>query len=254
MFCPQCSSEVKEGQKFCKMCGTNMQLVSQAIKRSDDTLGQLGIDVEALKRNALEFARNLKEGINSSIAGVKNYSAQAYDWENAGKTTKEIKKHTHGKSRSELRHQRAMHNELIKHSWQHNLKNGLISLFSGAGLGILLYYIGQTAINAGTVAEIEQLAGHQMRGLDQLLSLLWLFALIPVLKGIGQLIYAIVGGFTGQSIAKLTERFPLPQQQVQEPDQFTMPSLGEPPPSVTDHTTELFEEAGPKFKSEAQHQ
>lgn len=253
MFCPQCSSEVVEGQKFCKMCGTNMQLVTQAIKRSDDTLGQLGIDVEALKRNAIEFAQSLKEGIHSSINMAKDYS-HSHDRSKKSKTTKELKKQTQGKSRSELRHERAMHYELIKHSWQHNLKNGLISLFSGAGLGILLYYIGQTAVNSGTIADIQQLSGHDIRGIEQLLRLIWLFALIPALKGAGQLIYATVGIFTGQSIAKLTEKFPQPQPQVQEPDTFAMPYLNEPPPSVTDHTTELFEEAGPKYNREAQTQ
>lgn len=231
-----------------------MQLVSQAIKRSDDTLGQLGIDVEALKRNALEFARNVKEGIHTSITYAKQQSGQYQDSEKPGKTTKELQKQTSGKSRSELRHERAIHQELIKHSWEHNLKNGLISLFSGAGLGILLYYIGRTAINSGTVADIEQLVEHQIRGIEQLLSLLWLFALIPTLKGLAQLIYAAFSGFSGQSIAKLTERLPAPQPQVQEPEHFTMPSLGEPPSSVTDHTTELFEEAGPNFKREAQTQ
>jgi hypothetical protein len=231
-----------------------MQLVSQAIKRSDDTLGQIGIDVEALKRNALEFARSVKDGIHTSFTYAKQQAAHSQEGEKSGKTTKELEKHTSVKSRSELRHERAIHYELIKHSWQHNLKNGLISLFSGLGLGILLYYLGRTAINSGTVADIEQLVEHQVRGIEQLLSMLWLFALIPALKGFAQLIYAAFSGFSGQSIAKLTERFPAPQQQVQEPEYFTMPSLGEPPSSVTDHTTELFEESTPKFKREAQTQ
>lgn len=253
MYCPQCSAEVTESQKFCKMCGTNMQLVSQAIKRSDDMLGQLGIDVEALKRNALEFAQNLKEGINVSIAKVKDHT-HSYEWGKSGKATKELQKQTAGKSRSELRHEKAIRRELVNHSWQHNLKSGLISLFSGAGLGILLYYIGQAAINAGTVANLEQLAEHPIKGLEELLGLIWLVALIPVLKGIAHLIYAAFSAMSGQSLAALAERFPPPQQQqVQELEHFT-PSLDGPPPSVTDHTTELFEDAPSDFKREAQTQ
>lgn len=260
MYCPQCSSEVNEGQKFCKMCGTNMQFVAQAINRSDDTLGQMGIDVEAFKRNAQEVARKIKEGIHISIATAKEHAGHAHshdwgkDWEKTEKTTKELRKQTSGKSRSELRHERAMHNEIVKHSWQYNLKNGLISLFSGGGLAILFYYISRTAIDAGTISDIGQLSGHDIRGVEQLLNLLWLFALIPILKGAAQLIYAAFSAFSGQSLNKLTERFPAQQPQVQEPEQFTMPSLGAPPSSVTDHTTELFEEAGPKLNREAQPQ
>ena len=31
MFCPKCGSNQGDGKKFCTVCGTNLQLVSQAL-------------------------------------------------------------------------------------------------------------------------------------------------------------------------------------------------------------------------------
>ncbi|MEW6213474.1 MAG: zinc ribbon domain-containing protein [Acidobacteriota bacterium] len=234
MFCPKCSSEIVEGQKFCKMCGTNMQLVTDAINRSDDTLSQFGIDVEALKRNATEFVKNMKVGL-----------AAKGDW----------KRKEYAERRLERQRKRERERHLPKpkdwlpYSWQHNLKHGLISLFTGAGLGFLLYYLGRVMINEGTIQDIESAAGHHIRGLETLASLIWLIALVPVLKGLAQIIYA---AFFGESLAKLAERF-LPPPQV-EPERTTsgFANLEEPMPSVTENTTQFFEETSAQPRRETQ--
>jgi hypothetical protein len=206
-----------------------MQLVDDAINRSDDTLSQFGIDVEALKRNATEFIKNMK-------AGMSGAKTQAGDW-----------KEWHHQKQQKRERDRSLPKpkDWLPYSWQHNLKHGLISLFSGAGLGLLIYYLGRTAINQGTIADIETAAGQHIRGLEQIISLLWMVALIPVLKGLAQIIYA---AFFGQSVTVLAEKF-LPQPQ---PERTTsgFDSLSEPPSSVTEHTTQFFEERQPRREAQ----
>lgn len=219
-----------EGQKFCKACGTNMQLVSDAINRSDDTLSQFGIDVEALKRNATEFVNNMKAGI-----GVKG------DWKS--------KENVANRQKRERERQLPRPKDWLPYSWQHNLKHGLISLFTGAGLGFLLYYIGRVMINEGTIADIEAAAGQQIRGLATLMSLLWMVGLIPVLKGVAQIIYA---AFFGESLSKLAEKFLPPPQPEPERTTSGFARLDEPMPSVTEHTTQFFEETSPQPRRETQ--
>jgi len=68
-----------------------------------------------------------------------------------------------------------------------------------------------------------------------------------VLKGLAQILYA---AFFGESLATLAERF-IPQA---EPERTTsgFESLAEPPSSVTEHTTQFFEESRPRPSSETQ--
>jgi hypothetical protein len=67
-----------------------------------------------------------------------------------------------------------------------------------------------------------------------------MIALIPVLKGIAQILYA---AFFGESLAKLAERFLPPPQAEPERTTSGFARLEEPMPSVTEHTTQFFEEA-----------
>lgn len=238
MYCPKCSSEVIEGQKFCKACGTNMQLVTDAINRSDDTLSQFGIDVEALKRNASEFVKNMKAGV---VAGTRS----GRDWRNKER----VERHLERQRKREKEQHLPKPKDWLPYSWQHNLKHGLISLFTGAGLGFLLYYIGRVMINEGTIEDIETAAGHHIRGLATLMSLLWMIALIPVLKGVAQIIYA---AFFGESLAKLAERFLPPPQTEPERTTSGFAALEEPMPSVTENTTQFFEETSAQPRRETQ--
>ena len=152
----------------------------------------------------------------------------------------------------------------MSYSWQHNLRNGLVSLFWGTGLGIVLYYLGRTVLDNGLIGQLEEATGKQIQGLEPLVRMIWLIALLPVLKGLAQIIYA---AFFGESMATLAERFtPQPAALQEAPAsirQDTAP-VGQPeparvfdapsgpPPSVTEHTTHIFEEAPPQAKRETQ--
>src|SRR6266849_3908648 len=60
MFCPKCGVDSLETQKFCKACGTNLQLINEALRTGDTPQGPFGINVDELTRNAVDFAKSWK--------------------------------------------------------------------------------------------------------------------------------------------------------------------------------------------------
>lgn len=216
MFCPSCGIEAQEGQNFCKTCGTDLQIVSETMEGAADTLGQLRVDVDSLKDSVKGFVATLGLG--------------------------DDRRHGHGGAgrRDTMLSKPVKPKDWLSYSRQHNLKSGLISLLTGAGLGVLLYYLGQTAIETGLLDDIREAANNQLRGLERLASLLWMFALIPVGKGIAQIFYA---AFFAESMSTLAARFAPPPAVVKEAPRNQLSSPAVAPPSVTEGTTRIFEGA-----------
>ncbi|MEK6324873.1 MAG: zinc ribbon domain-containing protein [Acidobacteriota bacterium] len=241
MFCPKCGSGSLETQRFCKGCGTNLQLINDALRTGDTPQGPFGINVDELTKNAVDFAKSWK----TSWSGVGG------DAKDQHRVTREVRK----QAREEARRQNLPKpKEYMSYSWQHNLRNGLVSLFWGAGLGVVLYYLGQTAIDEGMIRRLEETSNGHVQGLEPIVRIIWLIALLPVLKGLAHIIYA---AFFGESMATLAARF-TPPPLLEEPKPFLSqdtapvverepvatsyePSI-EPPPSVTEHTTHIFDE------------
>src|SRR6185503_15558777 len=187
MYCPKCGGEAVESQRFCKSCGTNLQLIHNVIKSGDSAQGPFGLDVEALKQSAVDFANSWK----TSWAGIKQEHEKHPKTGWAGladiHTRREVRRVTRDETR---RRNLPRPKEWMSYSWQHNLKSGIISLLSGTELGILFYNLGREAINSGIIREIPELTQGQYNGIETLARIFWLFALIPVLKGLGHIIYA----------------------------------------------------------------
>jgi hypothetical protein len=235
MFCPKCGVEPTEVQKFCKNCGTNLQAVNDALHGEGQTKDILGIDVDSISR----YADSVKNWGQTNW-GAKDQTAEAR------RTTRKLKE-----EEREMRRRLPKPKEWMSHSWQHNLKTGLISLFSGAGLACIFYYLGHPPISEEIIQAIREASHRELHVLPKLFSLIWLFPLISVLTGIAHIIYA---AFFAESMATLAERF-TPQLRIEqprveqelpptEPTTFAEPTaFVETPPSVTEHTTKIFEEA-----------
>jgi hypothetical protein len=184
--------------------------VSDALKEGGDSLGQLRIDMDSIKKN-LDISKWFDEGSGTHVR-------------------------VHRPQQKEMPRPK----EWLAYSRQHSVKNGLISLFSGVGMGAVLYHLGRVAVSEGVLRNIEELANRNIHGLEQLLLWVWLFALIPILKGIGQIIYGIA---FAEPMSVLAERF-APKQPAPQPVTSPInPALAEPPPSVTEHTTNIIGEA-----------
>ena len=250
MFCPKCGGEAAGDQKYCKTCGTHLQMIYDALGGSEHKGVYGGIDVEALSRNARKFAESWKSGWMGA-------EIRKHRWSGAGDAWKA------GWDRSTAQNKPAVTvapqppmpkpREWLRYSWQHNLREGLTSLFAGTGLGLALYYFSRPPYIADVLKGIPALShgnNVDLEAIARLASLIWLFAAIPVLKGLGKIGYA---AFFAESMAKLTERFipkPQPAQIVTAP-QSPLPreeepvrnfeNLSEPISSVTDHTTHIID-------------
>jgi hypothetical protein len=267
MFCPKCAVEATEGQKFCKSCGQNLDLVNDALGRGDDTLAQLRVDLDGLKANLMQGGKSIGDAVRRE---VQKYARQNWgphrsrrsgpnmSWEGlnqskAAETGKISPATTAQQVDPELYLPRPK--DWLKYSRQHNLRDGLISLLGGAAAGFVLYYLGQIVIQAGVLDSLNSRYG--VRGVDQVVAMAWLIALIPVLKGFGQLVYAIFFAESIKSIARNYKSETAPVQSVRElaglPGQaaeVTEPNLS-PPASVTERTTNILDKSGPRMASES---
>ncbi|MFY9607503.1 MAG: zinc ribbon domain-containing protein [Blastocatellia bacterium] len=249
MFCPKCGAEALDGQRFCKSCGTNLQLINNALRGGDGGQSIYGVDLEALKQNAIEFAKSWKDGWSGTAGpGVRVGIMR-------GHTTREIKK----REREEARKRNLPRpKDWLRYTWQHNLRNGLMSLFSGLGLGAVLYYIGQNLVGWGAFDGIPNLTPRQLEAIQHAAGVAWMISVFPVVKGVSQIIYA---AFFAESMKTLSERFTVPlhperepstPERTQEPVVTGYPRLDAPPASVTEHTTEIFEPVTSEARRETQ--
>lgn len=67
MFCPKCATQNIEGASFCRACGANISLVSQALS------GQLPVEEQPFDRYSRRRRRrepNIEEAIRSIVMGI----------------------------------------------------------------------------------------------------------------------------------------------------------------------------------------
>jgi hypothetical protein len=267
MYCPKCGVEAVEGQRFCKACGTNLQLINNALSSGGKGPGPWNFDPEEMKRNITDFVDSWKKGFQHHPG--EKWKA---DWEQykQGRPYRQSAVERRRRSRDEVRRRNLpTPGQWMKYSRQHNFKEGLKSLFAGAGLSFLFFKVGQEVLNSGVIGQIPGIDPPQVHGLEVLARVFWLLMLIPMLKGLGQLIYA---AFFAEPLATLTERYTIPAEELDRAEQVTEPSLPrrtapqtpvsaptnefeqlpEPPPSVTENTTQFFEEAAARRRRESQ--
>ncbi len=217
MYCPQCGTESGTGLQFCRSCGANLKVIgkaltlSEAIARSDrGPLPKLKEMVKSLKVEHVteEVSRALermnKEIMRTSHAGMVQHGKP---WWSRKKTAAERRE-----------------NHIVK---------GTVSLFSGIGLTVFLYYF--------TGALVLKLPPDWIREvpfeIEPLVRILWLLGLVPMLSGAGHilaglLINPLAGAEFGAG-AQISTSQPsaVPEQ----------PAAGVPPVSITEHTTNLLD-------------
>ena len=155
MFCPKCGGEAAENQRYCKSCGTHLQMIYDALGGSESK-GVYGLDVEALSRNARKFAESWKAGwLGSEIRKAGWHGADAWKAGWSGQTAEQ----TPGKVTAAPVHKQPhlpKPKEWLRYSRQHNLREGLASLLGGTGLGIALYYLSRPPFISDILKSIER--------------------------------------------------------------------------------------------------
>lgn len=213
MFCPQCGTESQAAVQYCRVCGANLKVIgkavslSEAIARSDrGPLPKIKEMVKGLKVDHVteEVSRAL-DHMNQEIAEISPQSKEERrPWIEFGKK----------KTPAEKR--------------ENHISKGVVSLFSGVGLTVFLYFLSAALVLKLPPDVVAQVPFE----IEPLVKMIWLFGLLPATSGIGHI------------IAGLLIR-PRPEQQLDQvvspPRELSDRPISNHVPSVTDHTTNLLE-------------
>lgn len=216
MYCPQCGTESASDLPYCRSCGANLKVIgkavslSEAIARSDR--GPLPKIKEMMKNlkveQATEDISRALDQMNSEIVRSSDDVTPQKPWWLVGRKKKS----------AEQRREK-------------HLTTGTISIFSGIGLGIFLYFL--------TGAIVLKLPPEFVAGvpfeIEPVVRILWLVGLLPILSGVGHIIAGLLirpdkERATLNEGARVVEEIP-----AREPLRRVVPG------SVTERTTNLLE-------------
>jgi Fe2+ transport system protein B len=212
MFCPQCGTESSSELQYCRSCGANLRVIgkavslSEAIARSDrGPLPKIKEMMKGLKMDQVsdEISRALEQ-MNHEIIRNSGSLAKIKTWGSEQLQKKE-------KTARERREKHIVH--------------GLISLFSGIGLMIFLYFL-----SASIVLKLPpDIVAQAPFEIPSVVHIIWLVGLIPALTGLGR----ILAGLTIRPDPIAPIEIP------KSPETSELPSRYEPA-SVTERTTNLL--------------
>jgi hypothetical protein len=217
MYCPQCGTESSAGLQYCRACGANLKVIgkavalSEAIARSDrGPLPKIKEMVKGLKvEHVTEEVSRALERMNNEIVRI---------------------------SPSAKRH---------RDSWLHNLRKkktaqerrdeqivkGTVSLFSGIGLTVFLYYLSAALVLKLPPDVIARIPFE----IEPVVRVIWLLGLVPILTGMGHIIAGLLIRTS-------------PEPPAISPSSFTQeeinaaPAPSGVPVSITEHTTNLLDQ------------
>ena len=207
MFCPQCGTESQSTQ-YCRICGANLKVIgkavalSEAVARSDrGPLPKIKEMVKGLHvEHVSEEVSGALEKMNQEIARISPESQhkRGHPWWARKKTPAEKR--------------------------ENHISKGVVSLFSGVGLTVFLYYLSAALVLKLPPEIVSQIPFE----LDPVVKTIWLLGLLPVTSGVGHI------------IAGLLIRPQREQPQLIQPTDEP-PALNPTHASVTDHTTNLLD-------------
>ncbi len=216
MYCPQCGTESPAGLQYCRSCGANLKVIGKAVSLS-----------EAIARSDRGPLPKIKEMMkNLKLDHVTDEVSQALDQMNTEivHSSQELKSPGFGwfhKKRKTPEQRRENH--LVK---------GTISLFSGAGLMVFLYYL-----TAALVLKLPpEVVAEIPFEIDPVVRVLWLIGLVPAMSGLGRIIAGLAIR-PGKAPKYLESHEPLKPESERD---------YEPPHSVTEHTTNILQHRRPE--------
>jgi hypothetical protein len=169
MFCPQCGTESSSGLQYCRQCGANLKVIgkavtlSEAIARSDR--GPLPKLKEMMKKLNME---EVSEEVSTALDQMHQEMVKDSGTLIGVKVSK--KKEKTPPTARERREKQITH--------------GLISLFSGIGLMIFLYFLSGSLV----LRVPEDIRAQAPFEIDSAVRIIWLVGLMPALTGVGRIL------------------------------------------------------------------
>ncbi|SRR6266576_3115339 len=224
MYCPQCGNESPSGLQYCRSCGANLKVIGKALTLS-----------EAIARSDRGPLPKLKEMVkNLKVDHVTEEVSRAFD-----RMNKEIVKHSGQLPVGQPWWRK--YKKTARERREEHITKGIVSMFSGAGLMVFLYYLSSALVLKLPPEVIAQIPFE----IDPVIHVVWLAGLIPFLSGVGRIMagllirpanYQEAPKFEpAESFRELEERAPARE----------WPQAVDHPVSVTERTTNLLEQSGP---------
>ena len=220
MYCPQCGTDSTSNVQYCRSCGANLKVIgkavslSEAIARSDrGPLPKIREMVKGLKVDQVtdEVSKAL-ERMNNEIASISpKQKPDRTSWISLRKK----------KTPQERREEK--------------ITKGVVSMFSGVGLMVFLYYLSAALILKLPPHIVAQIPFE----LDPVVKMIWLFGVIPTLSGVGNIVAGLLIRPQAHQLGVAQEEPSVPRRDFPVASTSAINSV---PDSVTEHTTELLEE------------
>ncbi len=226
MYCPQCGTESTKGQQYCRSCGANLKVIGKAVSLS-----------EAIARTDRGPLPKIKEMMKSfKMEQVSEEISRALDQmnqeivRNSGSLAKVKQRHLEQRleklSHLQKLSRRERKEKTAQRRREQHIVHGLISLFSGVGLMIFLYFLSSSLI----LKLPENIIAQAPFDIQSLVHVIWLVGLIPTLTGVGR----ILAGLTIRPEPKPLLELSRPASETNElPPRFE-------PASVTERTTNIL--------------
>jgi hypothetical protein len=229
MYCPQCGTESAAGQPYCRSCGANLKVIGKALTLS-----------EAIARSDRGPLPRIKEMVkNLKVERVTEEVSRALDRVNT-----EIVRSSESRSAKSRGPWWRKRRKTAEERREDHIVKGTVSMFSGAGLTIFLYYF-----TAGLVLKLPQLWIDQVPfEIEPVVHVLWLLGLVPMLSGAGHILAGLLirpTRSTDVASANIDGTDTTPQALF--PSSPSQPGVAANslaqgvPASVTEHTTNLLE-------------
>jgi hypothetical protein len=208
MYCPQCGTESQSTQ-YCRVCGANLKVIGKAVALSEAVARSDRGPLPKIK----EMVQGLKvDHVSDEVSGaLDRMNQEIVRISPESKSRRALISFGRKKTPAEKR--------------EAHISKGVVSLFSGVGLTVFLYYL-----SAALVLKLPpQIIDHIGFEIDPVVKIIWLLGLLPATSGLGHII-------AGLLIRPQREQPPQLDQGVSPPRE-----LNPVPASVTDHTTNLLE-------------
>ena len=205
MYCPQCGTE-SQATQYCRVCGANLKVIGKAVALSEAVARSDRGPLPKIKEMIREFK---VDHVSDEVSGALDKMNQEI-----ARISPESKEHRdRGRPWIEFRKRKTPAEKREDH-----ISKGVVSLVSGVGLIVFLYYLSAALILKLPPNIIAQIPFE----LDPVVKIIWLLGLLPATTGVGHIIAGL-----------------LIRPEREEPKQIDQ--VVSPPLSITDHTTNLLE-------------
>jgi len=228
MYCPQCGTESQTAVvQYCRVCGANLKVIGKAVSLSEA--------IARSDRGPLPKLKEMVKGLNVEHVGEE--VSRALD-----KMNQELAQMSGENPASQrgqmtfVKTQRGVSRRKKKtpaERRENHITSGIISLFSGVGLTIFLYYLSAVLVLKLPPHVVAKIPFE----IEPVVRIIWLVGLLPTLSGVGHI------------LAGLLIR-PRPELELDQPQQPMGPThdltegestTASAPASVTERTTNLLE-------------